>query len=185
MFIFTFTTSFRIENFANFALLNYFIIFEMIQRVQSIFLAFIIVCMVTVIFMPLWQKVDTNNSLKVELTALGTKYVEGTQVTSTTPAYYLAILAGLSAVVALLSLLNYKNRLRQLQFGMLNALLMATLMGLTVYQISKAEQLLLPGPKGDFTFAFWFIVVALIANVIANRFIHKDEKLLRSADSIR
>ena len=41
------------------------------------------------------------------------------------------------------------------------------------------------GPDGVFLLGFFMIPVAMIANTMANRFIRKDEKLVRSVDRIR
>jgi divalent metal cation (Fe/Co/Zn/Cd) transporter len=38
---------------------------------------------------------------------------------------------------------------------------------------------------GTYQIGFWTILVAMVANMLANRFIRKDEALVRSVDRIR
>jgi hypothetical protein len=49
----------------------------------------------------------------------------------------------------------------------------------------RAEQLFDTGMKGDFEIGFFVPLLALIFNSLANRFIRRDEKLVRSVDRIR
>ncbi|NJN43252.1 MAG: DUF4293 domain-containing protein [Flammeovirgaceae bacterium] len=38
---------------------------------------------------------------------------------------------------------------------------------------------------GEYGLAFWLPAVAMVSNLIANRFIRKDEKLVRDSERIR
>lgn len=60
----------------------------------------------------------------------------------------------------------------------------ATLVGMYLY-ISKANQLFEATKQGTFLIGFYLPVVAMFNNFLANRFIRKDEALVRSADRIR
>lgn len=157
----------------------------MIQRIQSVFLLIVFVCMLCVAFLPLWQKNHSESAQEVQLSALVMKHRKAEQVITEKKLIYLAVLALAAAAVAFISLLSYSNRMRQMQYGMLNALTMTALMTLTIFQILQAAKLFEEQDRGEFQPAFWLIVVALVANVLANRFIRKDEMLVRSADRIR
>ena len=63
---------------------------------------------------------------------------------------------------------------------------MTIIMGLIMYFIfGKAKDLFEPAVAGTFGFGFYALVTAMLANVLANRFIRRDEKLVRSQDRMR
>jgi len=84
-----------------------------------------------------------------------------------------------------LSKFNYKNRKKQLLLNMINALLMGLTLGAAVYTSYKANENFNPAVGGAFLIGFYSIVFGLILNLVANRFIKKDEMLIRSVDRIR
>jgi uncharacterized membrane protein len=105
-------------------------------------------------------------------------------------AYFPYLLPGVLAIVvilvAALELLKYSDRILQMKLGFLNSLLMASTIALTFWLSSKTQtdvgseasgQYMLPG--------FLLPAVAMVFNTLANRFIRKDEKLVRSVDRLR
>lgn len=163
----------------------------MIQRVQSVFLFLVAACMIAMLFFPIWNKVDNEKKEKVELTALKFSHTkldietEQIQVISEGQTFYIAVLAILAAGVAVYSISRYNNRLLQMKLGALNSLFMGGVMGLTVYHVYQAERLIAPMQQGNYLFAFYLGISALLFNLLSNRFIRRDEKLVRSADRIR
>ena len=163
----------------------------MIQRIQSIFLLLAAILMIGTFFFPLWQKIDfeTSEMATVDVDALRYESFDsnntGTELIFEKTTIYIAILVALSTLTALFSIFQYKNRLRQIQLGALNSFLIAATMFTTVYFVFKAEKMLVMEIQGDYEFGFYFPIVALFCNYLANRFIRKDEKLVRSADRIR
>ncbi|MDW3212092.1 MAG: DUF4293 domain-containing protein [Reichenbachiella sp.] len=163
----------------------------MIQRVQSIFLFGVAACMITMLFFPIWNKLDGEKNELVELTALKfshtKKDIETGEIAIITEGqtFYIAILAILAAGVALYSIFKYDNRLLQMKLGALNSLFMGGAMGLIVYHVYQAERMVAPTQQGNYLFAFYLGVSALLFNLLSNRFIRRDEKLVRSADRIR
>lgn len=162
----------------------------MIQRIQTIFLFLIILAMAGVLFFPLWQKMDMATSEIATMNAFRLNYEslddEGNRsMVSSMDAWYLVIPAMLACVVATISIFSYKNRLRQIQLGALNSLLIASTLGLMLYFIQKAERLLALDQQGTYLIGFYFPVAALLFNLLANRFIRRDEALVKSADRIR
>lgn len=163
----------------------------MIQRVQSIFLLLVAASMIGMLFFPIWNKVDDEIKEKVELTTF--KYthtkldVETGEISvkAEGQTFYIAILAVMAALVAIYSITRYDNRLFQMKLGALNSLFMGGVMGLIVYHVYQAERVILPLQQGNYLFAFYLGVSALLFNLLSNRFIRRDEKLVRSADRIR
>jgi hypothetical protein len=68
---------------------------------------------------------------------------------------------------------------------MLNLLLIVATFGLQFYFSNKGEALLNPKLEGEFQPAFYLPTLALMLNLLANRFIRRDEQLVRSADRLR
>ncbi|MGL1886231.1 MAG: DUF4293 domain-containing protein [Reichenbachiella sp.] len=163
----------------------------MIQRIQTVFLTVTAGCMVALLFFPIWNKIDVEKSEMVELTAL-TLVHQKTDVDTgevfvlmEKDTFYIAILSLIAAVVAGLSIFQFNNRLLQIKLGALNSLLMAGSLGLSVYFLWNAQTILLPGEQGNYIVGFYLYVAAMISNSLANRFIKRDEQLVRSADRIR
>lgn len=163
----------------------------MIQRIQSIFLFLAAACMLAMVFFPLWQKIDYTQMEVATLDIFYMKYEKFSEgdatreLISAKNTYYIAILSGLVALVALFSIFQFKNRLLQIKLGALISLLILGLMVASVLVILKAEALLLPQQRGQYLIGFFLPLGALVFNFLANRFIRKDEMLVRSADRIR
>lgn len=167
----------------------------MLQRIQTIFMIIAAVSMVLVLFFPVWEKSDEDfedtkreyaimNSfeLRYEQHDTDSKEIEllGTQST-----ILISIGAVVSALVMLWSITQYKNRMTQVKLNALFSLLSAgTFVGIYVY-ISKANALFDPTVFGQFLIGFYLPIVAMFNNFLANRFIRKDEKLVRSMDRLR
>ena len=167
----------------------------MLQRVQTIFMTIAALAMILMLFFPIWEKSDTQYeaekreyaimdafTLRYEqhITETGEVQLLGTQNT-----FLLSLGAILAALVMLFSVTRYKNRMTQVKLNALFSLITAaTLVGSYLY-ISKANQLFDPQVQGTFLIGFYLPIVAMLNNFLANRFIRKDEKLVRSADRIR
>lgn len=163
---------------------------SMIQRIQTIFLFVAAVAMICMLFFPIWQKINSANTEMATLTSISMNYQqldgEGTVVEAASKdTFYIAILACISAAIAGFSIFQYNNRLRQIQLGALNSFIVMITMFTCIYFIFKSEAVLAPELQGTYLIGFYFPVVALLCNMIANRFIRRDEQLVRSADRIR
>lgn len=161
----------------------------MIQRIQSVFLLLVAVVMIATLFLPFWQEANLETREIVTINAFELLYVENSELTGdkvidTKPTWYISALAVLAAGVALFSIFQFKNRLTQIKLGALNSLLMGGNIGLIYYFSTKGEPII-PDQQGNFLIGFFIVAVALLFNSLANRFIKKDDKLVKSADRIR
>lgn len=152
----------------------------MLQRIQSVFLLLVALCMLLVLFFPLWTNAGFDNTLELRLTAWG--FFEGEEEVYF-PYTFIAMLAIASIVVAIIEISKFNNRVLQMKLGALNSLFMAGTLILAVWLTRDVMELY--GIPGEYEFALFLPAVAMIFNVLANRFIRKDEKLVRSADRIR
>ncbi|MEQ9402024.1 MAG: DUF4293 domain-containing protein [Cyclobacteriaceae bacterium] len=162
----------------------------MIQRAQSIFMFIAAAAMVAMTFFPLWEKADIETSRLVTLNAFEVRFEqqnagEEMELLGTQNVMLISIGAFLAAAVMLFSIFKYKNRMTQVKLNALFSLLSAaTIVGIVLYSL-KANELMAPERQGAFLLGFYLPIVAMFNNFLANRFIRKDEALVRSADRIR
>ncbi len=162
----------------------------MIQRIQTLFLLAVAGCMGAYLFLPIFLKVSEDGIQKMTLDSFGlytwTANSDGSWdlLTHQYP-YYIAIPAVISILVVFYSIFQYKNRLLQIKLGALIALLIMLAVGTAVFILLKNEMNFNPGVKGDYQIGFFIPLAALIFNSLANRFIRRDEKLVKSVDRIR
>lgn len=160
----------------------------MIQRIQSIFLLAIVICMTVVLFVPIWEKAGigaeyTSYSASLNVWNL-TIQLPGNTVTQAT--WYLAILNISTILIALTSIFSFKNRLKQIKLNALNSLFFGILVVGEIYLIiSKGVPSFETANDGDFGIGFYLLIASMLLNLLANRFIRKDEALVRAADRIR
>lgn len=161
----------------------------MIQRIQTIFLILYIGALVSTFFFPVWQKISLNdetNSIEIIVTG----YISSVDFNNgdTSVLYDNFIISGLviiSCIVAAFSIFSYKNRLNQIKLGALNSFLTSVLIIYFLYDIFYNEKYININDKISFLISFYLIFLAIFFNFLANRFIRKDELLVRESERIR
>jgi Domain of unknown function (DUF4293) len=179
----------------------------MIQRVQSLLLFFSALLMLIFLFVPIWQgsnkaaikegksfegiarlkafKLDVEgiekNTIKTEFNSS----VSEVKIDEEYSMIYIAILAIISILISVFSIFQFKNRMLQMKLGMFNTLIIIGTLGCVFLGIHKGKSFLPAIENDDFMIGFLLPVIALILNVMANRFIRNDEKLVKSADRFR
>lgn len=164
----------------------------MIQRVQTLFLLGVAICMGLVLAYFIWlepvadeNRVVTFSAFSIEVVdTMGTSPRADDVVVETRSTWYVGTLAILAALTALLSILQFKNRLTQMKLGALNSLFMVATLASCYFLINQTEDLF-PSSQGVTQLGFFMPMAGLILNMIANRFIRRDEKLVKSVDRIR
>jgi hypothetical protein len=155
------------------------------QRIQTIFLGLIAITMLVFIFMPIWQEIDAEG-VEYILTPFSLKTItpDGDISAISFPYLFVGIAAILVAIVAVYEIIRFDNRLTQLKLGALNSLLMAIVLLLSVWFMIEANEVN-PMVQGEYRIGLFLPMLAMLFNVIANRFIRRDERLVRSVDRIR
>ena len=152
------------------------------QRKQTIFLALTSACMILMIFFPAWQASESGIE-KILFPLHYTVRSGDAQTTVYYPYALCAILAVAAATVAILEIGKFENRMLQMKMGALNSLLMA---GSVISLVYFATRLIEANQQaGHYGFAMWLPAIALVSNMVANRFIRRDEKLVRDSERIR
>ena len=157
----------------------------MIQRIQTVFLCLAIICLGLTFFFPVAmihagdQQVVFNNYGLVQ-------NVDGKWVLigKSIPLY-----AAISLIMLLqvLTIMQFKRRPRQVMLCRVTYFLLLVLMALYFYLPDKAAESIKNGLNNTVTqgVSFFMPIGALVFTFLAERFIRKDEKLVRSADRLR
>ena len=90
-----------------------------------------------------------------------------------------------SCLVGLYTIFQYKKRLLQIKLGAVNAFIIMAFVATATYFIYTGENQIGFESRGVFHVGYFLPLAALLLNSLANRFIRKDEKLVRSVDRIR
>lgn len=167
----------------------------MLQRVQSLFLLGVAISMILILFFPIWEEESETQNQETTLDAYALTLIstEGTdpqvnqeesgQVQEEENAIVIAILAVVAAITAFYEIFKYKTRLTQMKLGALNNLLILGVLGASWYYSFQGEEYL-PG-QGSYEIGFFLPAIAILFNILANRYIRRDEKLVRSVDRLR
>jgi hypothetical protein len=179
----------------------------MIQRIQTIFLLTTALLLIIFLFVPIWENTNNNiekngkitqglvmlNAFKVKFTGTET-FIVKSELNSKSPkrevneeqsTVYIAALAILVIISTFYSILQFKKRLLQIKLGLLNSFLLSTILGFIFLGIRQGNSWLPSPMKGEFMAGFFIPIVCILLNMTANRYIKKDEDLVRSADRMR
>jgi hypothetical protein len=158
----------------------------MLQRIQTLLLALVAIAMLAVTALPMWEKSSAALNEKVTLTSFALEHFKATASISSSNTILIAILAIISACIAAFSITQYKKRMLQMTLGLVNSILIAVVLGYTFYLVFKVGiPMFEPDNQGSYGAGFIAAVVAMLCNMIANRFIRRDEMLVKSADRMR
>lgn len=148
------------------------------QRVQTIFLSIIVLFIGIILISGIWHKENPQTKQRAELTAFELVYLQDGKVVKSISTLYIAITMGLVLIVSVYSIFSFKNRLLQMKLGLANSLLLSASLGGMVYGSFEGEQIFPIPEKGIYELGFYLCGMALVSNLLANRFIRKDEKLV-------
>jgi hypothetical protein len=84
-----------------------------------------------------------------------------------------------------MSIFSFRNRLTQIKLGTLNSLFTSLLVIYYLYEIFYNIDYVDIKDKISFLISFYLIFLAIFFNFLANRFIRKDELLVRESERIR
>ena len=158
----------------------------MLQRLQSLFLLIVAVAMGIFIALPLWEKIAANGIQQASMNAMYLTHKINATQSEIQPVFYLAGMAVLVAGIALFTIFKFRNRLIQSALCAANSILMTIILGTVVYQtFYKAAKWFEPEVTGDYLYGFYALIVAMLANVLANRFIRRDEKMVKESNRMR
>ena len=153
------------------------------QRIQTVFLIVIVVCMVVGVFLPIGIFTDPATNATHELYPLHYSIKEkGQIVTAYFPYCITAILMIAAATLASMSITKFENRMTQVKIGTLNSLILAGSI-LSAYLFFR--EFAAKFEAANLGLVIWVVFTAAFCNWLALRFIRRDEKLVRDSDRLR
>ena len=157
----------------------------MIQRIQTIFLVLAVISGALLFYFPLaeyYHELYGNYKFFVtELKSMDPDPKITTSIWFTSPLW---LIAGASIILTLISIFLYKNRLTQLRLVAFNILLNIGLVVL-VFIIYSSKITELTQIEPSYQIGIFLPLISLVFLILANRFIRKDEALVKAADRLR
>lgn len=160
----------------------------MFQRIQTIYLIAVVATGIAMLCLPL---VDlSGNGSAYSFKATGITQVSGETNPLLVPVVYIVIpMFGviLTAIISLVTIFSYKNRMKQIKLGNLNLLLLTGLLA-AIFLVPEQIKNLMENPNEvivNYGISSILPIISIILTWLANNAIKKDEKLVKSADRIR
>ena len=153
----------------------------MIQRIQSIFLLLAAIVMALLLLGPMYFiSVD-----KAVSTVAPTATMLADGVFESSDHIILLVLVILSAILPIIIIFLYKNRVLQMKLGRITVTLIVLTLALSIILFLNDYKQISVGTSITIEYGYLAPVIAIILLALAIRYIKKDEKLVRSADRLR
>ena len=142
----------------------------MIQRIQTIFLFLAIIALAAFNYFPYWQSNGGAAEGDLLLMSYGLAVIgDGAPVVEFGLYTVVAGLSGLAAIILLIEILKFKNRILQMKLAIANSFLMSVNLVLMTYFIIELQK----DHVGGFGFGIFIFALAMLLNILARRFIQK------------
>ncbi|MBN3036622.1 MAG: DUF4293 domain-containing protein [Bacteroidales bacterium] len=157
----------------------------MIQRIQTFFLLVALLAEIMIFFFPIASFLSELHYFKLYIYELRNMVPSDTTVIFRSwIAWPILLVTVISMILIVVTILNSRKRLSQLKVNKINILLVVFLVAGIFFGypelIGKEIQ-----AEPVFGAGAWFPLIVLVSLVLANRFILKDERLVRSVDRLR
>ena len=158
----------------------------MIQRIQTLFLALAFLASLFLFFLPFANVLTDLYYYKLFVYGFEDTNQNAESRFTFTTVLPLLLLNIFTAGFALVSIFLYKNRMQQVRFVRLGIFTDIILIGLIFFIYARiVENKLGETPNYLDEAGIYFPLIVLIFLILANRFIVKDERLVRSIDRLR
>lgn len=156
----------------------------MIQRIQSLFLLIVTILAVVLFFVPLAKYYQETGIFTLSLTGISSA-VSGLVTVKISIWLSIAMMAisGVIAALSIWTILAYQDRKKQISF--IRVLLMLTIVLVVIIFALTDHIRKLTGITPEYEMGIYFPLVSLAMLILAQRFIKKDDELVRSADRLR
>ncbi|WP_055145806.1 DUF4293 domain-containing protein [Jiulongibacter sediminis] len=155
----------------------------MLQRIQSLLLLLSVIALGVFLSTNTWSGGTESNEILVN--PYQVVQTKGGLAAFKKEIFYVAVLAALAIAIGVFTIFQYKNRVRQMLFVALNSLLIGAAVAVSVYHVKYDAMTLHGAGEGKFEIGLYAGFAALALNWLANRFIKKDEKMVKDADRMR
>ncbi len=158
----------------------------MLQRIQTVFLLLAAAATICVFFFPLASFLSEFAYYKLYIYEFRSMTPDTVPVFSYLFTLPLVLLNAVAGLMSLITIFLYKKRVMQMRLLRLAIFLLLVFVALIFFYYAptiEKEINAIPDYKSDYGIYLPFI--ALIFMILADKFIRKDEKLIRSADRLR
>lgn len=158
----------------------------MIQRIQSLYLVLAMVALVLLSVFPMAMFYSQTGIY--ELNIFGLESITPGNKIPFVGWFFLPLtaIAGIVLILDVVALLSFKKRLRQINLTHAAIFLsIVFIVGLMFYYIPAIEENTRTKVNYRNTFGIYLPLISLVFNLLAQRYIKKDEKLVRSVDRLR
>jgi uncharacterized protein DUF4293 len=155
---------------------------NMIQRIQTVFLFLAIIALGAFNFFPYWQTVGATEENNLLLMSYGfTSADEVNSIPELSLYALVAVISLIAIIIVLVEIFQFKNRILQMKLAIANSFLMSVNLALMTYFVVTLQK----DYQGTLGIGIFIYAMAMLLNILARRFIQKDEKLVRSVDRLR
>jgi len=157
----------------------------MIQRIQTLFILGVFAAFIACFFLPFWNYNSSSPAYVYQVSLLSVSFISGLNQNIVVGTFPIIVLVSVTAILSMVSLFYYKRRELQIRINNYNIFITLIFVGTIFLWIPY----MMPG-KAAFsdlrmevgTYSTFDRYVFLF---LANVFIKKDEKLVKSADRLR
>ena len=156
------------------------------QRIQTVFLGVAVLSLLASMVFPIWQ-IDVSGETRVLTSFYLMTHVagQGGEASYLYMPYSVTAMVCVAAItLAIIEITRYGNRMTQMKIGALNSFFLVGVILASFYFSSSLMKTLQAG-GGNYGLGMWLPGVAVLCNLLANRFIRKDEKLVRDSNRLR
>jgi uncharacterized membrane protein YhhN len=155
----------------------------MIQRIQTVYLLIIVLLSGFTIFSPVADLLNTASGLTYIINLKGIYLVQGTENIYQSSVWSLSMVSLLIPFLSIITILTYKDRIKQIRFSVINMLLMIGFYVLLFLYLWLGSKNL----NADWHLRTVCILplISIVFNYLAIGAIGKDEALVKSMDRIR
>lgn len=157
----------------------------MIQRIQTLFLLIALGAITASFFIPFWIYNGPGGTYTYEVNLFAVKCIGGTVqgfFISTLP---VLVIICVSAILVIVDIFYFKNRPVQIKINNFNIFLTLIFIGTIYLWIPYMIDEKIPSARASWQYGLILPLITFIALIIANRFIKKDENLVKSSDRLR
>lgn len=171
----------------------------MIQRIQTVFLALVVLSMIFSVVLPHWTEISSLESdgkeihtgilyswqLQHQITYTTEEGATNTRIEETENTISILVLGLVAVAIAAYTIFQYKNRMRQVKLSAINTLMIGGTAAASIYYSRLGEEMIDPDSGGVLLAGIYLPAAALVFNMLARMFILKDERLVKDSDRIR
>ena len=157
----------------------------MFQRIQTLFIIGAIASCIACFFLPFWVYTGANPDYAYQVSLFAIKLISGNEQIIDLGTLPVLVIVSVSTILSVVSLFYFKDRQIQIKINNYNVFLTILFIGTIYLWIPYMIESFLHTAVPHWKFGSILPLFTMVFLIIANNFIKKDEKLVKSADRLR